>query len=157
MPKTISRLLSATHDGDSHGAWEQLKTITDTLPALVSYVDADRVYRLVNRQYLAKHGTAARDAVGKHVWDVLGLDGYRSVKPELDRALGGEPVQFDRQIPMTSGTAWMSVSYTPDRAPDGTIRGVVVLTQDVTERKRHEAERAALFETASARPAARTN
>jgi two-component system CheB/CheR fusion protein len=120
-------------------AEEQLRTITDALPALVSYIDRDGYYRLNNRAYERWFGVSRADVAGKHMKDVLGNGTWEKVRLRFERALAGEEVRFEARLPYTGGgPRWVSGTYTPFRDPSGAVQGIVVLVNDITDRKAAE-------------------
>src|SRR5688572_9058694 len=88
--------------GGREGA-DLLRLITDSVPGLVSYVDSDFRYRLANRAYQEWFGEPADRIVGRHVREVLGEAAWGAVRPHLERALTGEPVGYEDDLPYQSG------------------------------------------------------
>jgi PAS domain S-box-containing protein len=122
----------------------QLLAITDALPVLVAVVDLDRRYQFANAAYERWFGSAQVELVGRHVGDVIGPAAYAAVESHLDRALAGEPVTYEAELPYRGvGPRWVHASYVPQRGEDGRVTGVVVLVADISERKGFERERAA--------------
>lgn len=118
---------------------EQLRLITDAAPVLISYIDRGYRYRLVNRTYERWFGLSREKVVGKHVRDVLGDPVWDKVRDYMERALGGEQVAYDAELPYpTAGLRWVHVSYTPDFDESGRVRGFVVLVHDIGEAKKAE-------------------
>lgn len=113
----------------------EIRITMDSTPALISYIGRDLRYRRVNRTYQEFFGIPAAEIAGRAVWEVLGDDYYKSVRPNLERALAGEAVAFETGYSQAGELRELSVRYTPDIAEDGTVRGVVVLVNDVTENK----------------------
>jgi PAS domain S-box-containing protein len=117
----------------------QLRLVTDTIPALVSYVDAGQRYRFVNRAYTDWFGFAPEDVVGRTIRDVIGDAAYDAIRPEIEAGLSGRRLTFERQLPYRAGGArFIRASYVPDVASDGSVRGYFALILDVTEEKRAE-------------------
>lgn len=118
-----------------------LRIITDAVPALISYVDVDLRYRMVNRGYERWFGRAAEETEGRLVREVLGEAVWTAVTPYLERVLAGEAVEYEAELPYKyGGTRWVHVSYLPDRGEDGQVRGFVVMVIDHSERRRIEEE-----------------
>lgn len=114
----------------------QLQLITDAIPAFVSYVDADKRYRFANRAYEEWFDVKMNIDGGVKAIDVLGRFNYRRAKPFMDRALTGELVSYEPELRNASGgVKYIHTEYIPDMAPDGTVRGFVVVGNDITERK----------------------
>ena len=116
----------------------QLKLITDAMPALISYIGPDGTYRFTNRQYESWFGKPAEQVVGRHVSEVLGSEAYEVVRPRLERALQGERVFFEQQIPYARGPREVAVHYIPDVDAAAVVRGCFALVEDVSARKRTE-------------------
>jgi len=118
---------------------EQLQTITDAMPALIAYVDADHRFRFNNKGYQEWFALSRDELLGKHAREVLGEDVYRQLMPRIETALSGQPVSFETEIPyLAAGTRHVSAHYVPDRSSDGTIRGYFALVQDISERIHRE-------------------
>ncbi len=128
---------------------KQLRLITDAVPVLIAYIDKDERYRFVNRAYEDWFAQPTTNIVGAHIRDALGDEGYAIARPNLLRAFGGERITYERLMPYKYGGArYTSGVHIPDVGDDGTVRGVVVLVSDITERKRAEDETAELYQRA---------
>lgn len=118
-----------------------LRIVTDAVPALISYVDAGLRYRMVNRGYERWFGRSAEETEGRQVRKVLGEAAWTAVAPYMKRALAGEAVEYEAEIPYKDGgTRWVHASYLPDRDEDGQVRGFVVMVIDHSERRRIDDE-----------------
>ncbi|HSY37872.1 MAG TPA: PAS domain-containing protein, partial [Polyangia bacterium] len=118
---------------------EELRLIANAVPALLSYVDLEARYVWCNESYRRAFGRTTEQIRGKHIREVLGAAGWESVRPHLTRALAGEPVSFDNQVRLENGANYEGhVSFVPRRDADGCVRGVVVMVNDVTDRKAAE-------------------
>ena len=119
---------------------QQMRLITDSIPALVGYFGSDRTYRYVNRGYKDWFGldTAAPQSVSAR--DFLGLDTYTRIKPNVTRALNGEAVTFEYDVRTVNGRNLVArTSLIPEIAPDGSVAGCFELTFDITDQRRsHE-------------------
>lgn len=120
-------------------ASRQLQSIADTLPVLVSLVGRDERYMFVNRTYEHWFGQSARSLVGRTVKEVVGEAAYARLEPHIRRALGGNEVRFDSQLPyLSGGTRDVRVHYIPLRASDG-AEGFVAHVSDKSELTRAHA------------------
>jgi PAS domain S-box-containing protein len=129
----------ATAEAAVQASAAQLRLITDGMPALISYVDAQRRYRFVNKTYTQWFGGDAVSYEGKYVWDVIGEAAYQAAKPDVDRVLAGEQVSFERLVPYRKGgTRYIQATYIPDRRETGEVNGYFALIVDLTERKQVE-------------------
>ena len=75
------------HTNALRGGEEQLRIITDALPALISYVDADRRYRFRNRAYEEWFG---QEVQGKYLEEVLGKAAYQTISGYVERHSKGK-------------------------------------------------------------------
>jgi PAS domain S-box-containing protein len=116
----------------------QLRTITDTIPAMIAYVDSGRRYRFINSAYASHFGRPVDAMLGVKVRELLGGESYAVVKPHLDQALAGEQVRFEYspQHPVTQTRLHKDVTYIPDRNRAGEVIGCYVMITDVTETKK---------------------
>lgn len=56
--------------------------------------------------------------------------------PLIDRALVGEVISIDVQVPFRAGgTRDVHIDYLPERGDNGEVLGCYTLVQDITERK----------------------
>jgi PAS domain S-box-containing protein len=117
---------------------EYLHLITDAVPAMISYIDADRRYRFVNAPYESWYGQPRAGIVGRSLRELVG-GMYDEIRPYVEQALAGEAVSFDTIIMHNAqGERHVSVVYTPDIADDGTVRGFSEMVIDDTERRAAE-------------------
>lgn len=113
--------------------------LIDAVPALISYIDADYRYQLANQAYYRWFGKTPADIAGRHVSEVLGPAAWQAVRPHMERALSGEQVTYEQELPYQGGgPRWVRVTYTPDADPAGRVRGFVVLVHDIGQTKRAE-------------------
>jgi PAS domain S-box-containing protein len=115
----------------------QLQTIMDALPTLIAYVDPELCYLRVNQAYANYFNTTPETLVGRHMRDVLGT-AFPEIETHLQRALLGERQIFEVTIPAAFGARQMLAQHIPDLCPEGHIRGVVIESHDMTERKQTE-------------------
>ncbi len=117
----------------------QLQLITDNMPALISYVDADERYRFVNARYTEWFGPPADLLIGRQVCEVLDAASYARVQPYLQQALQGQRATFENEYQLGDGATRIgSVTYVPHLGAGEQVLGVYVLVFDITERKQTE-------------------
>ena len=117
----------------------RLRLITDAVPAVIAYIDSGQRFRFCNRQYVKTMGRAEAEIIGRSVREVVGDEQYENTRPWLERALGGERVEFERTQRLPDGsTADLQVTFVPDAGAHGVVSGVFALIIDLTERKRAE-------------------
>ncbi|MBT5195896.1 MAG: PAS domain-containing protein [Rhodospirillaceae bacterium] len=116
---------------DSH---QQLRLITDALPAPIFYVDAEERYRFVNkfaRDWMTK---SEEDVLTLAVTEVFSAETYRRLKPRIDAALSGATQDFEAEIQFPDGgIREVKVTYVPHLGPDNKVLGFFGLSMDLTE------------------------
>ena len=137
--QVLARKLVEASREEARRSAEQLKTITDTLPALVAYVDAEERYQFANRAYETWFGMKPEDVVGKTVREFVGEEIYARFQEPIRRTLAGETVSYEGELKRKDGALiYTQSSYIPERDEHGQVRGFVVLAFDITERKQAE-------------------
>lgn len=111
-----------------------LEQAVDNVPVLIAYLDAEQRFRFNNRAYLDTYGITPKGLYGKHLREILGEDGYAKVLPRLEQALAGERMEFELHLDNGPGPRDLSVTYVPDVADNGKIRGIYALIGDITQR-----------------------
>ena len=115
----------------------QVRLITDSIPALVSYIDRSTRYRFVNRRYTQWFGLSSDEILGHTMAEVLGDAAVARLKPHVEKALAGERVDFEAWIDYQgAGRRFVRVSYVPDLSQDGEVAGYYALVTDLTEQQR---------------------
>jgi PAS domain S-box-containing protein len=114
----------------------ELELIVNSVPALISYIDRDEVYRQVNRAYEDFFGMHRDEIIGKTVRQMTGEFHYKNSQPYIQRVLRGEHVSFEANVPNRFNAPHSQfVTYTPDIDNFNRVRGFTVLVQDTTDRK----------------------
>lgn len=116
----------------------RMRTITDNIPALISQFDTTERCRFANRRFLDYFDIPRNRAMGKGLRELIGDENYRLVKDEMDTAMAGLPVTFERALRVRGETRFVSTSLMPQFDADGKVSGCYGLTQDLTARKAAE-------------------
>ena len=118
---------------------QHLEMISNTVPALISYVDRDLCYRTCNEAYLKWFGVSREDVIGKPVREILGEEAWSAVRPYIEAGFAGETVDYEIEVNyLRAGRRWIHAVYTPHRNALGEVIGLVVMVTDITARKRAE-------------------
>ncbi|WP_224997828.1 PAS domain S-box protein [Cesiribacter sp. SM1] len=132
-------LYESQHDLKRSEQWFRL--ITDTMPVLISYKDRDYIYRFINKAYEDFRHEPRENVIGKHVWDVIGQDAFKTIQPLFERVFRGEII--DAEIVELDvkevGKGWWRFSMIPHMV-NGEVVGVFHLTEDITEYKKTQLE-----------------
>jgi diguanylate cyclase (GGDEF)-like protein/PAS domain S-box-containing protein len=103
--------------------------------SLVSIVDRNFIYLLVNESYLRVHARERTEIEGRNVSEIMGRDAFEQhVRPRLERAFAGLTEQYEAWFDTAGlGRRCYQVVYYPYRERDNSITGAVVTATDVTE------------------------
>ncbi len=116
----------------------ELRTITDSMPVLVAFVDRDQRYRFANNHYREFLGIDPEAMIGTRIGDVLTDADYADRLPLIERALAGEDVVADVHLHHRDGSRRRAETrYIPRRDAAGSVIGFHILVFDVDERMRH--------------------
>jgi len=114
---------------------EELRLVTDTMPAGVVRVSADLHYVWVNRVFASWVGKTPDEIIGRPVGEVIGDDDWRDLRPLAERALRGERVEYERLARFAAGERWIYSVMEPTRDPGGAPNGLVAVVSDIHDRK----------------------
>jgi PAS domain S-box-containing protein len=118
---------------------EELRLLTDSLPALISYVDAQGRYQFNNRAYEEWFGDDREVLRGKPIREVVGEEAFAVIRPRMEAALAGRRVEYEAEMPYRQGrTRYVLVNYVPHVDHEGGVKGFFAIVTDITERKRAE-------------------
>lgn len=114
----------------------KLQQLLDALPVCVSYADAEQRYRFMNRTYEVWLERQREDLYDQPVRQVIGEAAYQIAAPFIERALRGESVHYEAELPYTTGkTRQVSVLLVPDWSETRQVRGYYALVTDISDRK----------------------
>ena len=129
---------------------QRLRAITDSLPALIGYVDKDERYRFLNATFMRWLGIDPVASVGRKMVDVIGPEVFGRRRELLRRCLAGERIAFEAlDNPTLMGRKVLQIDYIPDIEHDGSVAGMYTLSYDVTELKEAQASLAKLVRSDS--------
>jgi len=125
-----------------HESRQMLQLILDTIPQRVLWKDANSVYQGCNRALARSIGLASPEAIAGLTdhdmpWKARADD---DIQDDTDIRHDGRP-RLDRDVQDTQPdgeTRWSRVSKLPLRDTEGDTIGVLVVAEDITERKRLE-------------------
>jgi PAS domain S-box-containing protein len=143
-----NRISEALRDSEA-----QLRQLTDTVPALIAYVDRDQRFQFHNRAYEEAFGLRREQVQNKTMQEVLGPVLYAQVRGYVDEALAGYSVRYEReQVTATGDRREYVMNYFP-RYGEGDEHGLVIgfssLGTDVTELKRIDRMKSEFVSTVS--------
>ncbi|MCD4724956.1 MAG: response regulator [Bacteroidales bacterium] len=144
----LNSLLKKTTE-DLNNAVEALKTraeelgiLLSTIPALVYFKDTDLKYILVNKSFERFVNLPFYVIKGKMVEDLIPeykMNNYSEMEREVIQS--GLPLyNIEEFIQQEEKEVWLTSNLAPFRDTEGEIIGLVGISWDITERKKHENE-----------------
>ncbi len=129
---------------------KELRLITDAVPAVITYTDAEEHMRFCNIAMARLVERPPESIVNRSMREIFGEDRYRALEPHVRRALTGEDVQFEHMQAKADGNVLdFSVKYLPRRNERGEVEGFYTLATDVTEIRRLERLKSEFVSTVS--------
>ena len=123
---------------------ERLRLITDNLPVLISYLDAERRFQFGNATFLTWLGADPAKLAGKYIVDIIGEQAFEERRVYIDRGFEGETVNFDITTVALGVRRVLHTVYVPHFSSTGTVDGLYTISTDVTILKDAERDLAAL-------------
>lgn len=144
----ISNLIMLLLERDAHREAQnalqeydhQLRLMTDSVPALIAYVNAEQRLDFHNRAYYDRFGrTTGQSAIGRPLREILGEPLYRRTRKHVQLALNGTEVSFRSTYRDHDGARHTDlVRLVPRLSEGGAALGFYALLIDVTDQRRSE-------------------
>lgn len=118
----------------------QQQTLLNLIPAMVWYKDAHNRILRVNRPAAESIGKTVAEVEGQSTYALYPDEAAKYYQDDLEVIRGGKPKLgiVERYQTGTGEKRWVQTDKVPYRDTDGTVLGVLVFAQDITERKRTE-------------------
>lgn len=119
----------------------QLQTITNLMPALVSYIDRDRHMLRVNRVFEEWFKRPLAEIQGRRIDEVMGAEAQRRMLVHLEEAFAGKVANCEGELLLPGGVKrWVRGSFTPSFNLEGEVEAVTFVAFDVTDIKQAQQE-----------------
>ncbi|WDP88767.1 MAG: response regulator [Desulfobacter sp.] len=120
----------------------RLQLLIDSLPAQISYIDAEERFILVNRSFEAAFKLDRAEIIGSRMKKILGNKIYSQTRSHIEQALSGRSGRFEYSLSRGgSAEKHYAIHYVPEKEESGQITSFYVMTIDVTEKKEAEKEK----------------
>ena len=123
----------------------ELEAVINQTPFMLTRCSRDLRYQFVSRAYAEMLGSEPADFAGKAIVEIMGEDGFETIRPYVETVLQGTRVEFECNIRFkTAGIHFLRVVYTPDTDSRGHVQGWIASILDIGERRQAEEARALL-------------
>jgi len=117
----------------------QMRLFADNIPGPIAYLDRDLTYRFVNQAFANLARIPQEQIYGRSPAEVLARDVANFLRPILQRAQGGEAVEYERVGKTAEGAQrWTHGRIVPDLDGAGQVRGLYCTEHDIHELKTTE-------------------
>jgi PAS domain S-box-containing protein len=137
---TLTRELERQAAEALRDRYQELQLVTDKIPMMIGYVDADERFRFNNRAIERAFRLSARDINGMRLDQLLERPAYNHLRPYFESALRGQSIQYEEAITLAGELRWWLVHLLPREDDDGRSLGFFLLVTDVTSLKSNAAE-----------------
>ncbi|MBA2960971.1 MULTISPECIES: CHASE domain-containing protein [Ramlibacter] len=112
-----------------------MRLMTDSIPAKLSYWDADLRCRLVNRAMILSLGRPGPQLLGQSMADIVGGSAFAQLEPRMREALAGRAQHFELSQPRRGGGSAITLMHVVPDMEHGHACGLFVFAMDITELK----------------------
>lgn len=124
-----------------------LQNLVNNLPSMIGCWDKNLCNIFCNDAYYDFFQKTPGEIKGKHIRELLGEELFKKNYPYMERALKGEKVSFEREIPILGQEPrYTQAEYIPLKNEHGEIQGFYVLVTDITHLKQIEKEKEDLYQ-----------
>ena len=118
---------------------KQYRLVTGSVPAMIGYIDSRHRFLFHNHAVEEWLDLPAERIDNRHMTEVLGIDAYVSILPEIEGALRGKRIEYERKRQARDGSErYLAGTFIPDYDDAGRVSGFFAMIIDVTERKQAE-------------------
>lgn len=117
----------------SEASAQKLRLITDSLPALIGYVNREERYEFANKAYERWFNMPVQQLLGRTMREVVGDKAYQVAEANIARVLKGERMDYEATMPYRENfVRHTHTSFVPD-LQQGQVQGFYVLVHDFTQ------------------------
>ena len=116
-----------------------LRVLADHSPGHIAYVGADDLcYQFVNQKFESSFGRPREEIIGQHIEKIIGQSNYKFALKYIEAVRAGKPASYENVFNLEQGRRWIKVNYEPDFDEQGNVKGIIVLSYDITDLKQAE-------------------
>jgi PAS domain S-box-containing protein len=115
---------------------EELETVVNRTPFMLTRCGRDLRYRFVSESYAQMLGRPAEELIGKPIAEVVGNEAFATMLPHVKGVLQGDRVEYETEIPYPdTAVRTVHVIYMPDKNERGEVVGWIGSIRDITDQK----------------------
>src|SRR5688500_9131819 len=101
-----------------------LELVINQTPFMLTRCSRDLRYQFVSRTYAEMMGRQPADIAGRAIVEIMGEEGFETIRPYIDTVLKGTRVEFECDLKIDGvGIRSLRVVYTPDTDERGRVKG----------------------------------
>jgi len=136
----------ATANGRIQRSEEQIRQIIEYAPQSIAMFDRDMRYLVFNRQWVKGYGLEGKDIIGKSHYEIFPEIGDEWKQIHQRAMQGIVDINEEAPFPRADGDLdWLRWDVRPWYQPDGTVGGIMMNTDVITERVKGRQERDSLI------------
>src|SRR5690606_24333281 len=117
-------------------AEQRVRMLAAGVPNHLVFLDRNLRIEFANQVFLDAAGWTMETALGRHISEVVGPEGFEERRPYYERALAGETVTYEAVGAAGSKSGYFRFSYRPVFDDDGTVCGLFSMGIDLPDRRR---------------------
>jgi PAS domain S-box-containing protein len=115
---------------------QDLQAVLDETPFMITRCSRDLRYVFVSRAYAHMLGREPGDFEGRRIVEIMGEEGFATIRPYVERVLKGEQVEYESDVTFAGiGPRALHVVYKPELDSAGQAIGWIASIVDVTDRR----------------------
>jgi len=120
----------------------EMEMILDHIPALVIYKDTENNFIQVNKYVADAHNMSKEELIGRNLFDLYPREEAQAYWDDDLEVLSSKQPKLNIVEPWETeeGRRWVITSRIPHIDENGDVKGTIVISSDITERKRAEEE-----------------
>lgn len=118
---------------------DQLRLITDNMPALIAQFDTEQRFRFANKIAQRWYARPSHDLLGKPLGEFFSGADHDKMQASIETVLSGRTAKYEPQLVYPDGVRRdVEITYLPEFDEDGAVSGWFSLSIDVTQRRQDE-------------------